>query len=104
MTLRRSKEDAIELLEYLNEEGQISWQDLATGLVQADKVDNVIENLEYVMRCNDIEDPLLGNESAENEMIDAGIKAREIQKERSRAKYHDVWEFQDRPGNDPRNW
>jgi hypothetical protein len=103
LTLRRSKEDAIELLEYLNDEGQISWQDLATGLVQAGTVDNVIENLEYIMRCNDIEDPLFGNE-CENQMIDAGIKAREIQKERSREKYVDVWEFKDLPSNDPRDW
>jgi len=99
LTLRRSKEDAIDLLEYLNEAGQISWKDLATGLVQADKVDNVIENLEYVMRCNDIEDPLLGNESAD-EMFYAGVKAREMTKAQS----HDVWDFDGNPGNDPRNW
>ena len=59
----------------------------------------MIENLEYIMRMNNIEDPLLGNESAD-EMIEAGIKAREMTK----AQRHDVWDFGGHPGNDPRNW
>ena len=95
---RKTKDDAIDLLFHLNEKG-LSWESLAVSLVQADKSCNVIENLEYIMRMSNIEDPLLGNESA-NEMFNAGVKAREM----TRAQSHDVWEFDGNPGNDPRNW
>tara|TARA_Y100000593_G_scaffold71462_1_gene131217 strand:+ start:1978 stop:2271 length:294 start_codon:yes stop_codon:yes gene_type:complete len=95
---RRTKDDAFDLLEHLNTSG-VSWRDLAVSLVQADRVDNAIENLEFIMRMNDIEDPLLGKE-CENEMFDAGVKAREMTKAQS----HDVWEFNGNPCNDPRNW
>jgi hypothetical protein len=95
---RRTKDDAIDLLMYLSDKG-LSWKDISVSLVQADKVDNIVENLEYIMRMNDIEDPLLGNESAD-EMINAGIKAREMTKSQS----YDVWDFNDHPGNDPRDW
>jgi len=95
---RKTKDDAIDLLFHLNEKG-LSWESLAVSLIQADGVDNAIENLEYIMRMSDIEDPLLGNESAD-EMFDAGTKAREM----SKAQYHDVWEFNSNPVNDPRDW